>query len=68
MEAKRLLTVKEVRTRLGLGREAAYALARRYGVKLGKAWRVPVRVVEALEEGRYTELAELNPPRMGRGA
>ena len=68
-EAK-LLTVKELETRLRIGRDAAYGLARRYGLKLGKAWRIPARVVEALEDGRYSELEGLeavNPPRVGRG-
>ena len=68
MHETRLLTVRQVEARLRIGRDAAYSLARRYGLKLGKAWRIPVRVVEALEEGRFTELEELNPPRMGRGA
>jgi hypothetical protein len=39
-----------------LGRDAAYALARRYGVKLGKRLLVPSRVVEAILEGRLEEL------------
>jgi hypothetical protein len=56
---KRLLKVEEVRQLIGedrLGRDAAYALARRYGVKLGKRLLVPYRVVEAILEGRLEEL------------
>jgi hypothetical protein len=56
---KRLLKVEEVRQLIGedrLGRDAAYALARRYGVKLGKRLLVPSRVVEAILEGRLEEL------------
>ncbi|AFH39689.1 hypothetical protein [Thermus thermophilus] len=64
---KRLLKVAEVREIVGkdrLGRDAAYALARRYGVRLGKRLLVPHRVVEALLEGRLEELEETRP---GRG-
>jgi len=56
---RRLLTVEEVRRLVGedrLGRDAAYALARRYGVRLGKRLLVPSRVVEAVLEGRLEEL------------
>ena len=56
---KRLLKVEEVRQLIGedrLGRDAAYALARRYGVKLGKRLLVPYRVVEAILEGRLEGL------------
>lgn len=54
-----LLTVEEIRSLIGferLGRDAAYAIARRYGVRLGKRLLVPRRVVEALLEGRLEEL------------
>ena len=64
---RRLLTVEEVRRLVGedrLGRDAAYSLARRYGVRLGKRLLVPSRVVEALLEGRLEELEETRP---GRG-
>ena len=64
---RRLLTVEEVRRLVGedrLGRDAAYALARRYGVRLGKRLLVPSRVVEAVLEGRLEELEETRP---GRG-
>lgn len=40
----------------------AYAIARRYGVRLGKRLLVPSRVVEAILEGR---LEELETPGMG---
>ncbi len=56
---KRLLKVEEVRQLIGedrLGRDAAYALARRYRGKLGKQLLVPYRVVEAILEGRLEEL------------
>ena len=64
---RRLLTVEEVRRLVGedrLGRDAAYALARRYGVRLGKRLLVPLKVLEALLEGRLEELEETRP---GRG-
>ena len=67
MHETRLLTVRQVEARLRVGRDAAYSLARRFGLKLGKAWRIPLRVVEALEEGRFKELEELAGPRTGRG-
>lgn len=66
---KRLLKVEEVRRLVGedrLGRDAAYALARRYGVRLGKRLLVPSRVVEALLEGRLEEL-EKTPGVEARG-
>ena len=50
------MTVREVGNRLGIGRDAAYALARRYGIKLGKSWKVPSRVVRAILEGRFEEV------------
>jgi len=66
-EEKRLLTVQELRDLLGedrVGRDAAYALARRYGVRIGKRLLVPARVVQAILEGR---LEELETPRGPRG-
>ncbi|RTH37909.1 hypothetical protein CSW37_05665 [Thermus scotoductus] len=66
---KRLLKVEEVRRLVGedrLGRDAAYALARRYGVRLGKRLLVPSRVVEALLEGKLEEL-EKTPGVEARG-
>ncbi|WP_448377616.1 hypothetical protein [Fervidobacterium sp.] len=65
---KRLLTVTELRRRVGedvIGRDLAYALARRYGVRLGKRLLVPARVVEALLEGRLEELEKT--PGAGQG-
>ncbi|WP_448569239.1 hypothetical protein [Thermus sp.] len=51
-----------------LGRDAAYALARRYGVRLGKRLLVPSRVLAALLEGRLAELEETPGPGVeGRG-
>jgi len=64
---KRLLTVEEVREIVGkdrLGRDGAYELARKFGVRLGKRLLVPSRVVEAILEGRLEELQETRP---GRG-
>ncbi len=66
---KRLLKVEEVRRLVGedrLGRDAAYALARRFGVRLGKRLLVPSRVVEAILEGRLGEL-EAEARRGGAG-
>lgn len=65
----RLLTVKEFREFLGndrVGRDVAYALARKYGVKLGRRFLVPFRVAEAIAEGRLDEL-EKNPRGGARG-
>jgi hypothetical protein len=67
---RKLLTVEELRRVVGkdrLGRDAAYALARRYGVKLGKRLLVPSRVVEAILEGRLEELAAKTPEVGPRG-
>jgi len=54
-----LLTVEEVREILGkgrVGRDTVYALARRYGIRLGRRYLIPARVVETLlEEGRLPE-------------
>ena len=67
---RRLLTVEEVRRLIGkdrLGRDAAYALARQHGVRLGKRLLVLSRVVEALLEGRLEELEKApGPPPRGR--
>ena len=67
---RRLLTVEEVRRLIGkdrLGRDAAYALARQHGVRLGKRLLVPSRVVEALLEGRLEEREKApGPPPRGR--
>lgn len=52
---KPLVTVKELRQIVGsdrLGRPTAYAIARLYGIRLGRRLLVPARVVEALLEGR----------------
>ncbi|WP_371180299.1 hypothetical protein, partial [Thermus sp. NMX2.A1] len=65
MHEKRLLTPEELRDYLGrdkVGRDLSYELARRYGVRLGRRWLVPLRVAEALAEGR---LEELETPGMG---
>ncbi|MGC8968103.1 MAG: hypothetical protein ACP5JV_07260 [Thermus sp.] len=67
---RKLLTVEELRRVVGkdrLGRDAAYALARRYGVRLGKRLLVPSRVVEALLEGRLEELGAKTPGVEARG-
>lgn len=59
LERLMLLTVEELRVVLGpdrVGRDLAYALARRYGVRLGKRLLIPRRVVLALLEGRLDEL------------
>ena len=56
------MTVRELENRLGIGRDAAYTLARRFGVKLGKSWKVPSRVVRAILEGRFEEVG-LKAPR-----
>ena len=58
------MTVRELENRLGVGRDAAYALARRFGVKLGKSWKVPARVVRAILEGRFEEVG-LKAPQKG---
>ncbi|RIH76388.1 hypothetical protein Mterra_03885 [Calidithermus terrae] len=65
MHTPLLYTVSELRALIGherLGRDVAYQLARRYGVRLGKRLLVPRRVVEALLEGR---LEELHPAGVG---
>ncbi|AFV75133.1 hypothetical protein Theos_0048 [Thermus oshimai JL-2] len=69
MNAPKLLTVAELREVLGpdrVGRDLAYAIARRYGVRLGKRLLVPLRVVEAIAEGRMEEL-EKTPGVEARG-
>lgn len=58
-ERNRLLTVTELRQFLGkdkVGRDLAYALARRYGIKLGRRLLVPLRVAEAILDGRLEEV------------
>ncbi|GAB5603910.1 hypothetical protein FJNA_24360 [Thermus sp. FJN-A] len=63
----KLLTVAELREVLGpdrVGRDLAYQVARKYGVRLGKRLLVPSRVVDALLEGR---LEELTPGEEARG-
>jgi hypothetical protein len=68
MGENRLLTVEELREILGkdrVGRDAVYRLARRYGIRLGRRFLIPARVVEALLEGR---LPEESPRRTGAGA
>ncbi|WP_448377356.1 hypothetical protein [Fervidobacterium sp.] len=53
---KRLLTVKELREALGRDRvsdHTAYALARVYGVRLGKRLLVPAHVVEMVLRGEF---------------
>lgn len=65
----RLLTVAELREALGpdkVGRDLAYAIARRYGVRLGRRLLVPLRVAEAIAEGRMEEL-EKTPGVEARG-
>ncbi|MEN2981852.1 MAG: hypothetical protein ABDH20_04565 [Thermus sp.] len=68
-EKRRLLTIKELREVVGpeiLGRDLAYTIARRHGVRLGKRLLVPSRVAEAILEGRLAELeAEGKTPRGG---
>jgi len=49
-----------------VGRDLAYALARRYGVRLGKRLFVPMRVAQAVLEGRLEDLDE-KTPRAGGG-
>jgi len=69
MNEKRLLTVQELRDYLGrdkIGRDLAYALARKYGLKLGKRFLVSLRVAVALAEGRLEEL-EKTPGVEARG-
>ncbi|GAA6764046.1 MULTISPECIES: hypothetical protein [Thermus] len=44
----------------------AYAIARRYGVRLGRRLLVPLRVAEAIAEGRMEEL-EKTPGVEARG-
>jgi len=64
-----LLTPEELRDYLGrdkVGRDLAYAIARRYGVRLGRRLLVPLRVVEAIAEGRMEEL-EKTPGVEARG-
>ena len=55
---KRLLTVKELREALGRDRvsdHTAYALARIYGVRLGKRLLVPAHVVEMVLRGEFDQ-------------
>jgi|FaiFalFF_MnMetaG_3_1042247.scaffolds.fasta_scaffold14491_2 hypothetical protein len=62
----RLLTVAEFRQLVGekiVGRDLAYALARRYGVRLGKRLLIPMRVAQALLEGQLEELTDQKAPR-----
>lgn len=73
-EKKRLLTVRELREAVGpeiLGRDLAYTIARRYGVRLGKRLLVPSRVAEAILEGQLGDLkagvGEETPHRGVRG-
>lgn len=71
MHTPMLYTVGELRALIGferLGRDAAYAIARRYGVRLGKRLLVPRRVVEALIEGRLADLEGEKTPGVGAGA
>lgn len=60
-----LSTLSEVHRLIGydrVGRDVLYAVARRYGVKLGKRYLFPRRVVEALLEGRLDELEPNKTP------
>jgi hypothetical protein len=62
----RLLKVAEFRKLVGekiVGRDLAYALARRYGVRLGKRLLIPMRVAQALLEGQLEELTDQKAPR-----
>jgi hypothetical protein len=55
---KRLLTVKELREAIGRDRvsdHTAYALARVYGVRLGKRLLVPAHVVEMVLRGEFDQ-------------
>jgi len=55
---KRLLTVKELREAIGRDRvsdHTAYALARIYGVRLGKRLLVPAHVVEMVLRGEFDQ-------------
>ena len=55
---KRLLTVRELREALGRDRvsdHTAYALARIYGVRLGKRLLVPAHVVEMVLRGEFDQ-------------
>jgi len=61
-----LLTVAEFRKLVGekiVGRDLAYALARRYGLRLGKRLLIPMRVAQALLEGQLEELTDQKAPR-----
>lgn len=58
-ERKRLLTIRELREFLGedrVGRDLAYRLARKYGIRLGRRLLVPTRVADAIAEGRLEEV------------
>ncbi|GAA6751422.1 hypothetical protein Thermus77412_19750 [Thermus antranikianii] len=69
-EGNRLLTVAEFRQLVGerlIGRDLAYALARQYGVRLGKRLLIPMRVAQALLEGRLEELTDQKAPRRNGG-
>jgi hypothetical protein len=64
-----LLTVAEFRKLVGekiVGRDLAYALARRYGVRLGKHLLIPMHVAQALLEGQLEELTDQKAPRSYR--
>ena len=55
---KRLLTVKELREAIGRDRisdHTAYALARIYGVRLGRRLLVPAHVVEMVLRGEFDQ-------------
>jgi len=55
---KRLLTVKELREAIGRDRvsdHTAYALARVYGVRLGRRLLVPAHVVEMVLRGEFDQ-------------
>ena len=55
---KRLLTVKELREAIGRDRvsdHTAYAIARIYGVRLGKRFLVPAHVVEMVLRGEFDQ-------------
>ncbi|TFU25056.1 hypothetical protein [Thermus tengchongensis] len=59
MGERKLYTVRELREAIGkdkIGRDTAYMLARKFGVRLGNRLLVPQRVVEALLDGRLEEL------------
>ncbi len=55
----RLLTVREFRELIGpdkIGRDTAYQLVRKYGIRIGRRLFMPRRKAEAIIEGRWEDL------------